>query len=430
MALDRRSSSGTVATGAVVALLFLVDNADRALMATSLPLIGDEFGVGAGQLSWLVGGFALTGVLTQIPGGLIADRFGPGRVLTLEFLVWAVLAAATGLSATYLHLVVFRLLGGMVAGALVPNVFKALSERSTRRGRTVAVGLVIACNLVAGALVPLLVAPSVGGLGWRTTLLILAAVCGATAIVVYGVLGARRRPADDQDDPVPEEAEARGGPALPTALTAALRSPLIWGFAALYCCTNMLSFGVVSWMPAYLVRERGVAIGDTGLATVVPLTAMSLTAVLGGVLFTRWFAARPRVLAVPALLAGTGFLGLMIGAGSLTEFIVFQALALCASGLAEVTIIATIVRAVPPELTGSGIGVLMTGGQLAGVLAPLGMGMLADRYSFTAAFALLMATTFTSALAFLLVRTGPVLNPLSGRLDGHRRAAGRGQVVS
>ncbi|MFE4540027.1 MFS transporter [Streptomyces scopuliridis] len=416
VALDQRRSRSAVVTGAVVALLLLVDNADRALIATSLPLIGEEYGLSAAQLSWVVSGFALTMVSAQIPGGLIADRFGPRRVLTVELVVWAGLAAAAGMSATYLYLLAFRLLGGMVAGAVVPNVFKVLSERTTQRWRTVAAGLVIACNLAAGAVVPLLIAPSVGGLGWRTTAAVVAALCLVAAATVYVVLP-RPGPLTTQADTYGMNEHDAVDRVPGSSLAATLRSPPIWGFALLYCCTNMLSFGVVSWMPTYLVQERGVAIGDTGLATVVPLTAMSVTAILGSLVFNRWFTARPRLLVVPALLTGTTFLGLMITSSSLTGFILFQALALCVSGLAEVAIIGTIIRAVPSELTGSGVGVLMTGGQLAGVIAPLMMGVLAESYSFEAAFAFLMATTLASAVGFLFVRGGSVIPSLAGQLS-------------
>jgi sugar phosphate permease len=58
-------------------------------------------------------------------------------------------------------------------------------------------------------------------------------------------------------------------------------------------------------------------------------------------------------------------------------------------------------RVLPTAVAGLGSGMTNFGGQVAGVIAPLAMGWLADAFSYTAAFGFLIGTTLlTAVLAF------------------------------
>jgi sugar phosphate permease len=77
------------------------------------------------------------------------------------------------------------------------------------------------------------------------------------------------------------------------------------------------------------------------------------------------------------------------------------------SGLATMGILGMPIRALPREMIGSGMGLVNTGGQLAGVLAPLVMGWLAQEFDFGAAFAFLVASTVAAALLALFTSSRP-----------------------
>ncbi|GJF21099.1 hypothetical protein SHO565_16630 [Streptomyces sp. HO565] len=64
-----------------VVLLFaawFVDYADRIAIAVILPTIGDEFDLDRGQQGLVVSVFFVAYAACQIPGGMLADRFGDG----------------------------------------------------------------------------------------------------------------------------------------------------------------------------------------------------------------------------------------------------------------------------------------------------------------------------------------------------------------
>lgn len=60
-------------------------------------------------------------------------------------------------------------------------------------------------------------------------------------------------------------------------------------------------------------------------------------------------------------------------------------------------------RALPTTTTGLGTGIMNFSGQVAGVVAPVAMGWLADTFSYSAAFGFLVITTLLNAVTALWV---------------------------
>ena len=62
----------------VTALIMYID---RTAMGSVTPYMRDEFGVDIITMGWAVSAFNLAYGLFQIPGGWMADRYGPRRAL-------------------------------------------------------------------------------------------------------------------------------------------------------------------------------------------------------------------------------------------------------------------------------------------------------------------------------------------------------------
>lgn len=63
---------------------------DRVAIAAAAPMIQEEFGFDQVMLGLIFSAFSITYALFQIPGGWLADRFGPRRVLTAIVSYWSV----------------------------------------------------------------------------------------------------------------------------------------------------------------------------------------------------------------------------------------------------------------------------------------------------------------------------------------------------
>ncbi|WP_337821537.1 MFS transporter [Amycolatopsis sp. A1MSW2902] len=380
-------------TLALLVGVFIIDYIDRVMIAVALPLIGAEFGLSKTTQGLVVSAFAIAYLVGQMPGGLLADRVGARPLLVISLVAWSVFTAATGFAPGLVVLLVLRAAFGF-AQALFPGAaFKALAERTTQEGRSRGAGLLLASNSVGAGLGPLLVAPLVVAAGWRHTFWIV-----AVAGLIVGLALWRLLP-----PPLPRELtepEARVAP-VKVPVSQVLRNRLVIRCAAMFACFNMLAYGMITWVPSYLVETKGLSLVAAGISAAIPQLVSAAAVLIGG----RYFDRRPRWLVVPALVAAAGVLVAMLLSDSATGFTVLQTVAMFISGLASIGIVGLPLRVLPRDLVGAGMGLVNTGGQLAGVLAPLVMGWLADRFGFAAAFGFLAVSTLAAAAISLTTRS-------------------------
>ncbi|MER6511628.1 MFS transporter [Nonomuraea sp. NPDC001636] len=389
--------TATVTVGLLMGV-WVIDYVDRVMMAVALPFIGEEFALTKTEQGWLITAFSLVYLLCQVPGGILADKFGARRQLMVSMLLWSVFTALTGIAWGLASLLVIRALFGVGQGLFPGASFKAVAERTTPAIRATAAGAMLASNQLGAGVAPLLVAPLILALGWRHTFWVTAAAGVAVGVLLWKLLP-KALPAHLNGSDVVQD---KG-----TSLGTVMRSPSVWKFAALFCTTNMLGYGLITWVPSYLLEERGISLINTGVMSAIPGLVACATAFLGGWLFDRFFHDRARLYVIPLLLVTAVLLVLMLMADSAVGFTVYQTLAMGVAGLSTMGILGMPVRALPPAFIGSGMGVVNVGGQIAGVLAPVLMGFLVDQFSYTAAFGLLIATTVLGALIALIVPQRP-----------------------
>jgi MFS family permease len=402
VAAVRRTSAVTIT---LLMGVYVIDYIDRVMIGVALPFLGADLGIDKTQQGLVVSAFAIAYMAFQVPGGLLADRFGARPLLVVSLVAWSVFTAATGLVGGLVALLAVRALFG-VAQALFPGAsFKALAERTTPQTRNRSAGLMLASNFLGAGLAPLLVAPIIVAIGWRHAFWVVALGGVLLGLLMwYGLPRALPREVTELDRagaPQHSGALQHSGPGR------VLRSGAVWRYAALFACFNMLNYGMMTWVPSYLYEARGLSLVAAGLSSAVPLLITAVSAVVGGWLMSRWFDDRARLLVVPVLAVSAVLLVLMLRAESATAFTAYQSLAMAFSGLATMGILGMPIRALPRDLIASGMGLVNTGGQLAGVLAPLVMGWLAQEVDYGAAFGFLVVTTLAAALIALFTSSRP-----------------------
>ncbi|NUR92794.1 MAG: MFS transporter [Nonomuraea sp.] len=385
--------TATVTVGLLMGV-WVIDYVDRVMMAVALPFIGEEFALTKTEQGWLITTFSLVYLLCQIPGGLLADRFGSRRLLVISLGLWSVFTALTGLAWGLGVLLVIRALFGVGQGLFPGASFKAIAERTTPERRATAAGAMLASNQLGAGIAPLVVAPLLLAVGWRHTFWVTAAAGVLVGLLLWALL----------PKPLPVELAQPVRESSPDPqLSRVLRAPSVWKFAALFCAVNMLGYGMITWVPSYLLEARGISLMKTGLFSAVPSLVMTVTTIAGGYVFDRWFSHRARLYVIPLLLCTAVLLVLMLMAETAGGFTLFQTLAMAVAGLSTMGVLGMPVRALPPAVIGSGMGVVNVGGQVAGVLAPVLMGWLVDHFSYTYAFGLLIVTTVLGALIAFIV---------------------------
>lgn len=416
-------------TVAVLFLAWLVDYIDRLTINLALPAIGHTFHLDRTQQGLVVSVFFVAYALCQIPGGLLADRFGAKRVIACSLLAWSLFTAVTGLAGSFAVLLLVRFVFGLAEGAFPAAAMKAVTERTPPGRRMSANGLVTSSNAVATVLTPLVAAPLIAAFGWRTTFFVIA----AAGLIVYAVLQlwlpsrSERAAADAQEAADASEAVAAqevadavsGGAARATRVM--LRSGVMWRFTAMFFGYDLIVWGLNTWVPTYLNDERGLSLTRAGAIALVPALASTAAAIAGGRLADR-LSGRHCLVVVPGMAVTAVGVLLLTGAQSLAAFVTWLTLAALGAGLSYMPIFAVPLRSLPAELAGAGSGMIIFGGQVAGVIAPVVMGALADTVSFQAAFAFL-------ALGALLTAVMAVTTPQSTEAFLRRLpSAGSGRV--
>ena len=187
-----------------------------ALMSVSsimvaLPAIEDGLGAGSSDLQWVLTGYTLAFGVGMVPAGRAGDLWGRRRIFLAGVIVFGVSSLAAALSPNPLTLNILRVLMGLGASMLVPQIIGMIQRLFTgnARGRayglmSTAIGLAVAVGpLVGGGLIDL----AGGEHAWRMVFLVNIPV--VLAGLVFAVLWLPR----PQDDAEPAEA-ARGSRSL------------------------------------------------------------------------------------------------------------------------------------------------------------------------------------------------------------------------
>ncbi|HET6501172.1 MAG TPA: MFS transporter, partial [Amycolatopsis sp.] len=165
--------------------------------------------------------------------------------------------------------------------------------------------------------------------------------------------------------------------------------------------------GLISWAPSYLLDSRGIGLAQTGVLVAIPWFVAAASTVLGGVLFDRYCHDKPRLLIVPSMVATAVLLWFMLTASSTGAFVTFESIAMAFMWLSFMPIFGLPLRLLRGQVAGLANSTVNFGGQVAGTLAPITMGWLAQQYSFGAAFALLLAGAAIGALASIWIPQRP-----------------------
>ena len=72
----------------LILLIVAINYVDRASLSVAMPIISEEFGIDAAVQGILLSSFFWTYALMQIPGGWLADRYGPRPIIAGATILW------------------------------------------------------------------------------------------------------------------------------------------------------------------------------------------------------------------------------------------------------------------------------------------------------------------------------------------------------
>ena len=410
----------------ILGLLFVLSFVNYFLrnnLSVALPTIKEEFHFSNAELGWILGSFNFAYALFNIPGGVFGDLLGARRALTIVAVSWGVLTALTGFAPTLMAasaggaliaFMVVRFLMGIVNAPMFPVAAGAFANWFPPAGWALP-NAVLSSGLTLGqaALGPI-VTMLIVRYGWAESFYILAPV-GLIAGAWWWWYG-RDTPAEHKAVSREELALINTGRSPPQVALAGEgrggwrkvivhRDVLL--LSAAYFCDNYVFYIFSQWLFTYLVEERGFTLLESGFLYVLPFVVGAVLAAIGGAVCDslcrrigpRWGCRLPAVigLLLVAIL-------LLAGAQSPHAYVAVILLSLCFgfTQFIEGPFWAASTYVAGPY-TASATGVLNTGGNLAGFLAPV-VGIMLDRFGWLPTLASGSAFAVTGAVLWLFVR--------------------------
>ncbi|ORL64959.1 MFS transporter [Pseudomonas putida] len=236
-------------------LAYLFDAMEIILLTIALPVIQQDLGLTIGQAGMLASATLLGIGMSSITTGWYSDNHGRRKALLLSLVSFGALTMAVACTHNWYLLLVLRFLSGLGLGGVWGIVSAYIAETWPVQQRARATGFVLSSFPVGAAIAAM--AGKAFLPNWQ--MLFLAAGVSTLIPVLYLWLFVPESPewkaqkdAARADAPVNASVREIFGPGL-------LRITLLGTAAA--SCSVIGFWGASTWLPTYLVHERGLAIG-------------------------------------------------------------------------------------------------------------------------------------------------------------------------
>lgn len=254
----------------------LINSFDRGALGVAAPVMLKELHMDPGVMGIALSAFYCSYILCMIPVGRFADKYGAKKALGWAAAVWALASASTGLISGFYGLIAARLAVGAGEAAGNPLSAKVISENFSSAQRATATGFCLSGTKVGMALVPLVMGFLMTTWNWRVAFLITG--CGSLLWCVAWHFFYK-------DDLKTDAALKAQKAAIPWKKL--LTNRTVVGLMITKFFLDYLWVLFVSWLPAYLVMERGFSILKMGLYASIPWV-MSFVAQPAMGLFSDW----------------------------------------------------------------------------------------------------------------------------------------------
>jgi ACS family glucarate transporter-like MFS transporter len=398
--------------------------------------LGRQYRIDNTHLGWVFSAFLIGYASFQIPGGVLARRFGPRKMLTLGVIWWGLFTALTasapaGASAALLMLILIRIALGAGEAVMFPaaNQFEERWIPIHERGRSN--GIIFGGVGLGSALAPPLLTEIILRYGWHVSFWF-CAVLGVLAGVVWW-LAARDTPEEHpwvSAGELQHIASGRGDSDGGSAKRAAHKRKTPWGriltsrnivaITSSYFTYGYVSWIFFSWFYIYLSEVRGLSLKTSAWYSMLPFMAMSVGCLLGGAA-SDWLAVHVSARAGRSYLPCFALVltAVLLAVGASAQSAVTASLVL-AGGAGALYLSQSCYWSVTADFagdyTGPASGAMNMGCQIGGAITATVTPLIAARFGWIASFMTAAALALVGGLAWLLVDPGARMERAQERL--------------
>jgi len=337
----------------------------RSGLGVAAPAIMKDFNIDTGTMGIVLSSFFVTYTLFSLPAGTLADKIGSKLVLGWSVVIWSLANAATGVVSGLTLLIATRLGVGVGEAAVFPVSTKVAADNIPAHQRATAIGWYQAGARLGYAATPIIMGFLIAQYNWRMAFIITG--LGSLLWCALWYYWYRENSISGQTGSNTVK------PKIPWLQLLTNRCAL--GLFVVKFCGDYLYYMFLTWVPTYLVMERGFSFLKMGIYASLPFFVAFITQPMAGYL-SDWLikkgfsntVARKGVLVGSQICAAT-----IIAVGFVDDPMIAVAILTLniAAGSTIGGMMFTIAAEVSPAgMTGTVTGSMNTVGAIAGILAP------------------------------------------------------------
>lgn len=414
--------------GGLLGVGVLINYFDRISLSVAGPQLQKELGLSVTDLGLLFSAFFWTYALSQIPVGLILDRWGVTRVGRWSAFLWGVASVATALASGLGGIFAARTLLGIAEAPSFPASSKATGYWFPRKERATSTAIFDAAAKFSNVVGVPLVAYAVVSFGWRWGF-------GLVALLSFGYFAAfyliyRDPSVHPQLSEKEREYIAAGGGTPEGQISASpagmlghlLSNRKVWGLTFGFAAYGYCFYLFLTWLPGYLVQTMHMSILKSATFTAIPWTCATVAdLIVGGWLIDHLIARGHDETRVRKTVLVAGMCGGLAVFGATTTTDPIRAIAWISVALSGLAAAAPVGWSLPSLIAPRGgvatVGAIMNfANNMMGVAAPIVTGWIVGKtQSFSNAFfvAGVVLVLGIAAFIFMLGRIEPVPEPSS-----------------
>lgn len=290
---------------AIIFITYAINYADRTNIGVALPFIVKDFGLSNFEAGALASTFFLGYAVTQIPAGFFMSKFGTRGLVTASIFGFSLFTYLIGTASSALAIKWFRFGLGVFEGPTPVGCTSTINNWFPAKEKGTATGLYIASTMFAPILVPPLVVWIALEFGWRYVFYSFAIPGVIMAVVWYWLVRSRPEESahvspgeleyirDNAGIAKSSVIEAKGLGLLDTIIKAKKIPALdgsrkvfsswnIWGNCLAYFLMVSVLYGLLTWIPSYLVKEKGFSFMKMGFIAAAPWIDGFVGSLVGG----------------------------------------------------------------------------------------------------------------------------------------------------
>ncbi|KAM7511974.1 hypothetical protein LguiB_010849 [Lonicera macranthoides] len=395
---------------------FLLCNMDRVNMSIAILPMSKEFNWNSATVGLIQSSFFWGYLLTQIVGGIWADKIGGKLVLGFGVVWWSVATVLTPIAARIglPFLLITRAFMGIGEGVAMPAMNNILSKWIPVSERSRSLALVYS-GMYLGSVTGLALSPTlIHNFGWPSVFYSFGSL-GSIWFALW-LSKAHSSPKEDPNLSPEEKRLILGGsvskePVSVIPWKLILSKAPVWALIISHFCHNWGTFILLTWMPTYYNQVLKFNLTKSGLLCVLPWLTMALFANIGGWIADTLVSKGLSITTVRKIMQSIGFLGPAVFLSQLSRVKTPALAVLCmacsqGSDAFSQSGLYSNHQDIGPRYAGVLLGLSNTAGVLAGVFGTAATGYILQKGSWDDVFKVSVALYILGTLVWNLFSTG------------------------